>query len=69
MDKALQVDRLVVAAQRRNIASMSDEKLDREWFIVTRCPERPAIREAYIAQMVEEFAKRGLRQPKDERNG
>ena len=67
MSDTRQLDWKVIDAQKRNIAGMSDEKLGREWFIVTRFPERPPIREAYISEMADEFARRGLTQPKDER--
>jgi hypothetical protein len=54
-------------AQRRNIERMTDDDLQREWRLVTRFPERPPIREAYIAAMADEFARRGLAQMEDER--
>jgi hypothetical protein len=56
------IDSQVLDAQRRNLARMSDDKLRREWRLVTGFSERPAIREAYISQMASELARRGLGQ-------
>jgi len=59
-------DARVIDAQRRNIERMPDSKLRSEWRAVTGFPERPPIRETYIAQMADELARRGLAQPEDD---
>jgi hypothetical protein len=67
--ESLFTDAGVIEAQRLNLGRMPERKLRREWFLVTGFPERPPIRETYITQMRDEFARRGLAQPEETPRG
>lgn len=57
------LDPKVVKAQRHNANRMTDQKLLREFRQVSRYPEQPPIRVAYLDTLRDEITTRGLDAP------